>query len=110
MVTLSRPAVQKKRLVTCLDGAGNNIIGMDQTPTNVVRLGRCVADIGSDGVAQQVYYHYGVSNSPKWIGNYLVEGATGKGTFEVQGKDPCFDLKINKESLPTCYMHITTYA
>ena len=81
MAASSKSTVQKKRLVICLDGTANNIIGTDQIPTNVVRLSRCVADISSDGVPQQVYYHYGVGNSPKWMGNDLVEGATGKGEF-----------------------------
>ena len=75
------PTTSKKRLVICLDGTGNNIIATNQMPTNVVRFGRCVDDIGRDGVPQQVYYHHGIGTHLKWFGNNLVEQAMGKGEF-----------------------------
>lgn len=76
-----RPAPQKKRMVICMDGTGNNCIGTDQPQTNVVRLGRCTADVGFDGVPQQVYYHYGIGNSVDWLVNTAFEQATGAGWF-----------------------------
>lgn len=67
----------KKRIVVCADGTWNRP-EKDLTqdfPTNVLKLARAIAPMGSDGVPQQVFYDWGV-------GSYydpVVGGATGKG-------------------------------
>jgi uncharacterized protein (DUF2235 family) len=66
-----------KRIVICADGTWNRPeedLEKD-FPTNVLKLARAIRPIASDGVAQQVFYDWG-------IGSYhdrVVAGATGKG-------------------------------
>lgn len=78
MAANTRPTAPKKRLVICMDGTGNTCIKNNEPQTNVVRLGRCIADVGRDGSTQQVYYHYGIGTSST-IGGNLVDSAIGSG-------------------------------
>jgi uncharacterized protein (DUF2235 family) len=66
-----------KRIVICADGTWNrpeqNL--QEDFPTNVLRFARAIKPVADDGVAQQVFYDWG-------IGSYhdeVVAGATGKG-------------------------------
>ncbi|KAK5958772.1 hypothetical protein OHC33_000615 [Knufia fluminis] len=81
MAANTRPTAPKKRLVICMDGTGNTCIKNNEPQTNVVRLGRCIADVGRDGSTQQVYYHYGIGTSST-IGGNLVDSAIGSGLDE----------------------------
>ncbi|MFN2338963.1 MAG: DUF2235 domain-containing protein [Gammaproteobacteria bacterium] len=67
----------KKRIVICADGTWNRPEqDLDKDcPTNVLKLARAIKPVAGDGVAQQVFYDWG-------IGSYddkLVGGMTGRG-------------------------------
>jgi uncharacterized protein (DUF2235 family) len=65
-----------KRIVICADGTWNRPgKGPEDQPTNVLKLARAVKPAASDGVAQQVFYYWG-------LGSYhdgAVAGTTGRG-------------------------------
>ena len=66
-----------KRIVICADGTWNRPEKDPRKdfPTNVLKLARAIRPIGRDGVAQQVFYDWG-------IGSYYARvsgGVTGKG-------------------------------
>ena len=66
-----------KRIVICADGTWNRPekdSGKD-FPTNVLRLARAIKPVDKDGVAQQVFYDWGVGS----YGQRLIGGITGKG-------------------------------
>lgn len=66
-----------KRIIICSDGTWNrpeDDLEKD-FPTNVLKLARAIAPVGSDGIPQQVFYDWG-------IGSYydkVIGGATGRG-------------------------------
>jgi uncharacterized protein (DUF2235 family) len=51
-----------KRLVICCDGTWNRPDA--ESPTNVTKLSRAVADRDDNGAVQRVYYHAGVGTGP----------------------------------------------
>ena len=66
-----------KRIVICADGTWNRP-EKDLTkdfPTNVLKLARAIMPVAEDGVAQQVFYDWGVGS----YYNSVVGGATGEG-------------------------------
>ena len=67
----------KKRIVICADGTWSRPEKNPKKdfPTNVLKLARAIQPIDNEGVAQQVFYDWG-------IGSYydpIIGGATGKG-------------------------------
>jgi uncharacterized protein (DUF2235 family) len=66
-----------KRIVICADGTWNRPEKNLKTdvPTNVLRLARAIKPRASDGVAQQVFYDWGVGSYYSSVSG----GATGKG-------------------------------
>jgi len=65
-----------KRIVICADGTWNRPEkDPEDQPTNVLKLARAVKPLASDGIAQQVFYDWG-------LGSYhdsAVAGTTGRG-------------------------------
>jgi len=76
-ITNKEGSPMPKRIIICSDGTWNRPEedpGKD-FPTNVLKLARAIAPVGSDGIPQQVFYDWG-------IGSYydkVIGGATGKG-------------------------------
>lgn len=66
-----------KRIVICADGTWNRPEEdlKKDVPTNVLRLARSIRPVTTDGVAQQVFYDWGIGS----YHNQVVAGATGKG-------------------------------
>lgn len=67
-------AIDKKRLVFCFDGTWNRLDAPN--PTNVVLTAESVLPLGSDGVAQVIYYDEGVGTAK---GESLTGGVFGAG-------------------------------
>lgn len=65
-----------KRIVICADGTWNRPEkDPEDQPTNVLKLARAVKPVASDGIAQQVFYDWG-------LGSYhdtVVASTTGRG-------------------------------
>jgi uncharacterized protein (DUF2235 family) len=69
-----------KRLVVCSDGTWNSRDAADEDGrdlTNVARLANAIAERGTDGAAQEVYYHPGVGTG--WWWDRVTGGAFGAG-------------------------------
>lgn len=67
----------KKRIIICSDGTWNRPeqdVEKDH-PTNVLKLARAIATVDSHGIAQQVFYDWGIGSDF----DPLIRGTTGKG-------------------------------
>jgi len=66
-----------KRIVICADGTWNRPEkgSHKDFPTNVLRLARAIKPVDKDGIAQQVFYDWGVGSN----GQRVIGGITGKG-------------------------------
>jgi len=71
-----------KRLIVCCDGTWNSAEQEDNgvsAPTNVVKIYNAIADVDSEGVRQEKYYHPGVGGEDIGPVDAVLGGAVGLG-------------------------------